>query len=185
MTLKKVLSTIVRIVFFIFFGLLVFVVTTLVLSSNNRVGSTFAEPHMVTEEDSCYMGYSNNLRGLLEGKGVFLYVETEPCAACSERAIMNVVYSLLDSCSVERPVMIYHPIEEIDLKMIDEYHKRFDRYLRVVVSREDSIMIKNSWIPKYLGFYGIVSDSLNRVLYAGSLFDNRFLECCYKEFGKR
>ena len=185
MVLNKLLSGIVNTLLFFLFGLFVFVGTSFLLSNKNAGSNAIAGPLMVLEEDSCYMDYSSDLKTIIGGGRIVLYAETEPCAVCSERAIMNVVYAILDSCSIDRPVMVYHPVEEIDLSVINEYHKKFDKYLRVVVSREDSIMIKNSWMPEYLGFYGIITDSENRVLYAGSLFDDRFLECCYKEFGKR
>lgn len=178
------MSALAKGVLLIIFGLIVFVGTTLFLGSKNSVGSAIAGPLMVLEKDSCYMDYSNDLKTIIGGERIVIYAETEPCAACSERAIMNIVYSIIDSCSVERPVMVYHPIEEVDLKVINEYHKKFDEYLKVFVTSEDSIMLKNSWMPEYLGFYGIVTDTSRRVLYAGSLFDDKFLECCFREFCK-
>lgn len=184
MRIKKTLSAIVRTLLLILFGILVFIVTSLLLSDKSSGGNVNAESRMIQEKDSCYIVFSKEMKKLFDGKSVFLYAETEPCAACSERAIMSVVYPILDSCSVEHLVMVYHPIEEISIKEINEYHLRFKKYLDVVVSREDSIMTMNPWMPKYLGFYGIITDSINRVLYAGSLFDKRFLESCYREFKK-
>lgn len=166
----------------VFYCLVVFIGTTLLLSNKRSVSRTMAQPLWILERDSCYMDYSNYLRNHLEGERIIIYAETEPCAACAERSIMNVVFSVLDSCSVKRPILVYHPTGEINTEVMDVYHNKFDKYLRVFVTTEDSIMDKNSWMPKYLGFYGIVTDSLSRVLYAGSLFDDRFLKCCYREF---
>ena len=169
----------------IFWGLFVFVISLHFLSNKSSGSNEIVESFMIKERDSCYIDFSDNIKKIYDGKGVLLYAETEPCAACSERAIMNVVYPILDSCSVEQLVMVYHPIREISLNQINEYHIKYDKYLNVVVSRDDSIMIKNPWLPKYLGFYGIITDSINRVIYAGSLFDERFLNYCFREFKKR
>ena len=182
MKLKSLLLGLVETVMLVFYCLVVFIVTTILLSNKKNISSTITQPFLILEKDSCYMDYSNDLRNHIEGEQIVIYAETEPCAACAERSIMNVVFSILDSCSVKRPILVYHPTGKIDSEVIDVYHNKFDKYLRVFVTSEDSIMDKNSWMPKYLGFYGIVTDSLRRVLYAGSLFDDRFLECCYREF---
>ena len=184
MVFKKTLSTIIWTLLLILFGIIVFVITSFLLDEKSSGSNVNAESLMIQEKDSCYMVLSKEMKKRFDGKGVFLYAETEPCAACSERAIMNVVYPILDSCSVEHLVMVYHPIEERSIKEMNEDHLRFEKYLDVLVSREDSIMTMNPWMPKYLGFYGIITDSVNRVLYAGSLFDKRFLESCYREFKK-
>lgn len=169
----------------ILFGIFVFVVTSILLSNRSSRGDSNTQYFIIQEKDSCYMLLSNDLKKKYDGKGVIIYAETEPCAACSERAIMNVVYPILDSCSVERLVMVYHPIKEINNKEINEYKNKYEEYLDVVVSRDDSIMTLNPWMPKYLGFYGIITDSTNRVLYTGSLFDERFMESCFREFKKK
>lgn len=114
---------------------------------------------------------------------MIFYIETEPCAICSEKNIMTVFNYIRDSCQYVNPIMVYHPIIEIDLDIINDYRSRFDDFMEVIVTREDSIMIKNPWMPKYLGFYGIVTDSACKVLYAGSLFKTDFLKCCKYHFG--
>ena len=179
MIVKKILD----IVAVVTFGLIVFVVTFIVLEDLGKVNSVNAKT-VILESDSCYLDKPEGLSILDSCEGILLYVETEPCAACIESAIMQVVNSITDSCGIKRPLMIFHPVTKCDQKTINEYHKRFDERIGLIITVEDSIMIKNPWIPKYMGFYGIVTDSLSRVLYAGSLFDPDFLVCCKKQSGK-
>lgn len=183
MKLKKIICAIGNVLILFFFGVFIFVATILLI--NNRT-SNDRRKNKVTEEDGLFLDYSKTLLEPYIGNGgIIIYVETEPCASCSEGAIMSAVYSIQDSCVDINPTLIYHPVEEIDSGIIREYYKKFGKSTKVIVSRSDSIMIKNPWMPRFLGFYGIVTDSLNQVCYAGLLFDEDFIRCCKNRFGKK
>ena len=183
MKLKKIICVIGNALVLAFLGVLFFVLTIMIISHR---ASNREEKLKVTEEDGLYFDYSKTLLEPYVGNGgIIIYVETEPCASCSEGAIMDVVYSIQDSCLDIKPILVYHPIEEIDSGIIKDYYKKFEKNTKVFVSRSDSIMIKNPWMPHFLGFYGIVTDSLNKVCYAGILFDEDFIRCCKNHFGKK
>lgn len=136
----------------------------------------------VSVKDSCRFDVSDGLLELSrEANGIIVYVEAGSCAACAENAIKEVAQYMQDSVVTTKPMLLYHPPVEINPSLVKDYHNHFDNYFRVVVSSDDSIMIKNPWMPEYLGIYGIVTDSLDRVLFAGSLFDRRFMDCCIKQ----
>ena len=136
----------------------------------------------VSVKDSCRFDVSDGLLEISrEAKGIIVYVEAGSCAACAESAIKEVAQYMHDSVVTTKPMLLYHPPVEIDSSLVKDYHNHFDDYFRVVVSAQDSLMIKNPWMPEYLGIYGIVTDSLDRVLFAGSLFDRRFMDCCIKQ----
>ena len=182
--LNKPISVLLNTILILFLGVVVFALTTLILNIKQNVQElTSNQKWFVFEEDSCFIRYSEKLDIIDSISGdIILYLETEPCATCSEQAIMNVVYSIIDSCHI-KPMLLYHPIEALDSQRVNDYYSRFDKKMRVLVSMDDSIMIKNNWMPKYLGFYGIVFDSSGLVCYAGSLFDDRFLKSCIQHFG--
>lgn len=134
------------------------------------------------ERDSCYLDYPDELRNSKKG-AILLYVETKPCAGCSESIIMNTVNSIKEAGLTVEPVMLYHPSETGDSSRINAYFEKYAQHVKLFVSCDDSIMIKNPWLPEGFGFYGIVTDSLDRVKFAGSFYDPGFLACCTREFG--
>ncbi len=154
---------------------------TLVLN-RHKSGKMPVQLPYVSVKDSCMLNASDGLLELSrEAKGIIVYVEAGTCAACSENAIKEVAQYMHDSVGTSRPMLLYHPPVEIDSSLVKDYHNHFDDYFRVVITSDDSLMIKNPWMPEYLGIYGIVTDSLDRVLFAGSLFDKRFMDCCIKQ----
>ena len=180
--LNKLISVLFNTILILLFGVLVYAITSLILNKSVQKLTAY-QKRFILEEDSCFIKYSEKLDMIDSISGdIILYLETEPCATCSEQAIMNVVYSIIDSCQI-KPMLLYHPIEAIDSQKINDYYSRFDKKMRVLVSMDDSIMIKNNWMPKFLGYYGIVIDSSGLVCYAGTLFDDRFLKSCIKHFG--
>jgi hypothetical protein len=168
---------------YVLFGLFVFVVTFLFLFrksyANGSVGYV-----AISEKDSCYLEFPDEFRNSKDGV-ILLYVATKPCAICSESIIMNMVNSLNEAGLTVEPTMLYHPLEVSDSSQIETYFDKFARHVNLVVSYEDSIMIKNPWMQEGFGFYGIVTDSTDMVKFAGSFLDPGFLACCNKEFGKK
>lgn len=161
-------------------GVVCFCGATLLLNRNKLSKQHIQLPY-VSVKDSCVLNASDGLLELSrEAKGIIVYVEAGSCAVCTENAIKEVAQYMRDSVGTSRPVLLYHPPVEIDSNLVKDYHNHFDDYFRLVVSDQDSLMIKNPWMPKYLGIYGIITDSLDRVLFAGSLFDKRFTDCCIK-----
>ena len=167
---------------FVLFGLVVFILTALLLYRKDFANGA-ARYTTISEADSCYLEYSRVLRKSGEGI-ILLYVETKPCAKCSESIILSTVSSIYDAVSGIEPIMLYHIAENFDSSAVEDYYDRFAQHIDLIVSSEDSIMIRNPWMPQNLGFYGIVTDSLDRVWYAGSLLDQEFLACCSRLFGK-
>lgn len=167
---------------YVLFGLLVFALTTLFLSnkSNNKGEVSY---YTINDKDGFVLEYPDMLHRSNDGM-VLLYVETKPCAKCSESLILNMVKSIKEAGLSVEPIMVYHLEEGSDTGVINDYYDHFADYIDLVVSPEDSIRIRNPWIPQGLGFYGIVTDSMNNVQYAGSLFDKAFMACCSKQFGK-
>ena len=162
-------------------GVVVFVFTTVLLYRKNLSKSAVSYAP-ISESDSCYLKYPKDLRSSEEGM-LLLYVETMPCARCSESVVMNVVNSIKEAGLTVEPIMLFHPAAINDSTQIDDYFLKFDRHIKLVVSQEDSIMIKNPWMQEGFGFYGIVTDSTDMVRFAGSFLDPGFLPCCIKQFG--
>ena len=167
---------------FVLLGLVVFIITSLLLY-RKEFANDAVRYNTISESDSCYLEYPDTLRKSGEGI-ILLYVETKPCAKCSESIILSTVSSIYDAVSGIEPIMLYHIAENYDSSAVEDYYDRFARHIDLIVSGEDSIMIRNPWMPQNLGFYGIVTDSLDRVQYAGSLFDQEFVACCSRLFGK-
>jgi len=162
-------------------GVVVFVFTTVLLYRKNMSkGSVSFVP--ISESDSCYLKYPKDLRNSKEGM-LLLYVETKPCARCSESIVLNMVNSIKEAGLTVDPIMLFHPVAVNDSTQINEYYLRFDEHINLMVSNEDSIMIKNPWMQEGLGFYGIVTDSTDMVRFAGSFLDPGFLPCCIRQFG--
>lgn len=170
-----------RVSLYVLFGLFVFILTTLVLYRKGNAKSAVRYDR-ITEKDSCYLKYPGRLRDSREGM-ILLYVDTKPCAKCSESFIVNMVDSIRNAGLRVEPVMYYHPVAISDMNQVDEYYSRFADYIRIVIGVEDSIMSYNPWMQSGLGFYGIVTDSVDRVKFAGSMLDPGFLACCSREFG--
>ena len=184
MKIKKSIFTLLWMLLCSFIGLIVFSVTLVALNRDRNYSHSLSIS-TITEKDSCTFYASNEILELnKESEGIILYLETKPCAICSENAIMDIAHYMQDSLIIRNPILLFHPITDIDSIITMGYHERFDKYFKVVVTREDSIMIKNPWMSEFLGFYGIVTDSMSRVQYAGSLFDPEFLACCKRQFGK-
>ena len=167
---------------YVLFGLVVFAATALLLWRRGLANGT-GRYTAIGSADSCYLKYPDVLRKSSEGM-ILLYVETKPCAKCSESIILSTVSSIYDVVSEIEPIMLYHIAENFDSSAAEDYYDRFAQHIDLIVSGEDSIMIRNPWMPQNLGFYGIVTDSLDRVWYAGSLLDQEFLACCSRLFGK-
>ena len=178
---RKLLSTLLWAFLYFIVGVTCFCGVTLLLNRKNVSAQTLQLPY-VSVKDSCMLNASDGLLDLSrEAKGIIVYVEAGSCATCTENAIKEVAQYMHDSVGITKPMLLYHPPVEIDSSLVKDYHNHFDDYFRVVVSDQDSLMIKNPWMPEYLGIYGIVTDSLDRVLFAGSLFDKRFMNCCIKQ----
>ena len=181
MKINKPFQSILTMLLYSLVGVVCFCGVTLFLN-RNKLGKQQIQLPYVSVRDSCVLNVSDGLLELSrEAKGIIVYVEAGTCAACSENAIKEVAQYMHDSVGTSRPMLLYHPPVEIDSSLVKDYHNHFDDYFRVVVSAQDSLMIKNPWMPEYLGIYGIVTDSLDRVLFAGSLFDRRFMDCCIKQ----
>ena len=181
MNKKKLLSTLLWALLYSIVGLSCFCGVTLLLNRKNVSAKTLQLPY-VSVKDSCMLKASDGLLDLSrEAKGIIVYVEAGSCATCTDNAIKEVAQYMRDSVGITKPMLLYHPPVEIDSSLVRDYHNHFDEYFRVIVSDQDSLMIKNPWMPEYLGIYGIVTDSLDRVLFAGSLFDKRFMDCCIKQ----
>ena len=181
MKINKPFQSILTMLLYSLVGVVCFCGVTLFLN-RNKLGKQQIQLPYVSVRDSCVLNVSDGLLELSrEAKGIIVYVEAGTCAACSENAIKEVAQYMHDSVATSRPMLLYHPPVEIDSSLVKDYHNHFDDYFRVVVSAQDSLMIKNPWMPEYLGIYGIVTDSLDRVLFAGSLFDKRFMDCCIKQ----
>lgn len=181
MKINKPFQSILTMLIYSLVGVVCFCGVTLFLK-RNKLGKQQIQLPYVSVRDSCVLNVSDGLLELSrEAKGIIVYVEAGTCAACSENAIKEVAQYMHDSVGTSRPMLLYHPPVEIDSSLVKDYHNHFDDYFRVVVSAQDSLMIKNPWMPEYLGIYGIVTDSLDRVLFAGSLFDRRFMDCCIKQ----
>ena len=153
-----------RLSLYVLFGLLVYMVTTLFLRKRGNEGSAVRYDR-ITEKDSCYLVYPERLRSSKDGM-ILMYVETRPCAKCSESFIVNMVDSIRNAGLRVEPVMYYHPVAVSDMSQVDEYYSRFADDIKLVVSVEDSIMGNNPWIQSGLGFYGIVTDSMDMVKFA-------------------
>lgn len=162
-------------------GIVVFVFTTLLLYRKNLSNSAVSY-RPISESDSCYLKYPKELRNSKEGM-LLLYVETMPCVRCSETIVLNVVNAINEAGLTVEPIMLFHPAAINDSVQINDYFIKFDQHINLVVSCEDSITIKNPWLPEGFGFYGIVTDSTDMVKFAGSFLDPGFLACCNKEFG--
>ena len=181
MKINKPLKMLFTMLLYSLVGVVCFCGATFFLN-RNKLGKQQIQLPYVSVRDSCVLNVSDGLLELSrEAKGIIVYVEAGTCAACSENAIKEVAQYMHDSVGTSRPMLLYHPPVEIDSSLVKDYHNHFDDYFRVVVSAQDSLMIKNPWMPEYLGIYGIVTDSLDRVLFAGSLFDRRFMDCCIKQ----
>ena len=181
MKINKPFQSILTMLLYSLVGVVCFCGVTLFLN-RNKLGKQQIQLPYVSVRDSCVLNVSDGLLELSrEAKGIIVYVEAGTCAACSENAIKEVAQYMHDSVGTSRPMLLYHPPVDIDSSLVKDYHNHFDDYFRVVVSAQDSLMIKNPWMPEYLGIYGIVTDSLDRVLFAGSLFDRRFMDCCIKQ----
>ena len=167
---------------YVLFGLFVFVLSTLLLNRRNYADRAIRF-WSISERDGCRLDYPDELKISKEGS-ILLYVETKPCANCSESIIMNIVNSLKKAELRVEPVMLFHPVSVVDSSRIDDYYGKYAEHINLVVSCEDSIMIKNPWMQEGFGFYGIVTDSTDMVKFAGSFLDPGFLACCNKEFGK-
>lgn len=181
MKINKPLKMLFTMLLYSLVGVVCFCGVTFFLN-RNKLGKQQIQLPYVSVRDSCVLNVSDGLLELSrEAKGIIVYVEAGTCAACSENAIKEVAQYMHDSVGTSRPMLLYHPPVEIDSGLVKDYHNHFDDYFRVVITSEDSLMIKNPWMPEYLGIYGIVTDSLDRVLFAGSLFDKRFMDCCIKQ----
>ena len=185
MKTKKLFLSLLWMLLYSIVGLIVFSVVFVALG-NRKKKALFSELPKITEVDNFFFDASNEILELSGETGsIIVYLETSACAVCAESAIGDIIQYIKDSvCSQTGHLLVFHPTMDIDSTTVSDYHEMFGRIFRVAVTQEDSIMIKNPWMPEYLGFYGIVKDSLNRVLYAGSLFDPDFLVCCKKQSGK-
>jgi hypothetical protein len=182
MDFKKTLSNIVWAVFCAFVGLTLFVGTIVVLNKDKITSSITITK--VSEKDSCVFDASNDILGFCKDNGdLIVYIESKPCPSCTKSAMKNLIYFMQDSLTIQKPLFLFHPSSDVDSTVIKDYEIRFSEDFNVVVTREDSIMIKNPWMPNELGFYGIITDSLSRVQYAGWLFDPDFILACKKQFG--
>ena len=166
---------------YVLFGLLVFVLTTLLLHKKSEAKGEVSF-YTINDDAGYVLEYPDRLRISDEGL-LLLYVETKPCAKCSESLILNMVQTIKEAGLSVEPMMVYHLEEDSDTGVINDYYDRFADYIDLVVSCDDSIRIRNPWIPRGLGFYGIVTDSMDRVKFAGSMLDSGFLACCSREFG--
>lgn len=176
--LKRILGMILC----VFIGIVFFVFTTLLLYRNNLAKRAVSYVP-ISESDSCYLKYPIDLRKSKDGM-LLLYVETSPCARCSESVVLNVVNTIKEAGLTVEPIMLFHPVAINDSVQINDYFVKFNKHINLVVSCEDSIMIKNPWMQEGFGFYGIVTDSTDMVKFAGSFLDPGFLACCSREFGK-
>lgn len=180
--IKVFLKDLLRTGAYVLFGLFVFTLTTYFLYRKRLNG--VIQYTTVSEADSCILDCPDWLRSSKDG-AILLYVETKPCAKCSESIILDMVNSIDEAGLKIKPAMICHLSEGFDSCVANDYYERFAEQIDLVVSSDDSIRIRNVWLPQGLGFYGIVTDSLDRVHYAGSMFDQVFLTCCIRQFGTK
>ena len=176
MNKKRCFASVVWMFIYLFVGVIVYLITSSFLNSRN---SQTRDQLYLTGIDSCMFDASSNILDLCQkADGLVFYLEVKACAVCSENAIKKLAMYLHDSIVTTQPLLLFHPIVDIDSTIMADYHNRFDKYFDVVVCNDDSIMIKNPWLPKSLGFYGFLIDSDMRVLYAGSVFEPVFLSYC-------
>ena len=173
----RLLLILLRTVLLLFFGLLVFFVTIIFLNSNN-------EPQMISnlkieKNDSCIFKMPSRIStGKMVTDEVIFYIESESCSSCAESAITSVLSYTQDSVIEKKPILIIHPMIDIDSTVLNDYKLRFEDKFNLLVSNDDSLRILNPWLPNNLGYYGITTDSLGFVCYAGFLFDKDFIKSC-------
>lgn len=180
---KSFLKGLLRTVLYVSFGFFVFILTSLLLYRKGyaKSGARYAR---ITERDSFRLEYPQDMLDFANG-GVLLYVDTQPCAKCSQSVILSTLDSFNEAGLSIDPVMLYHTFDSYDPDQVNDYRVRFGQHVDLVISTQDSIMIKNPWLQDGIGFYGIVTDSLDRVLFAGSMLDPEFLICSSRQFGSR
>ncbi len=178
---RAVFMSLLKMAVYVLLGLVVFALTTVFLNRRS-IRNDMPRYTVIKETDSCYFDCPDSLFNSKDGLILF-YVDTKPCAKCSESIILNTVKSIRKAGLSVEPTMVYHMSENYDMDEVNDYYDRYAGFIDLVVSDEDSIMIRNPWLPHGLAFYGIVTDSLNNVKYAGSLADEAFLACCNSQFG--
>lgn len=172
MQIKYLIKILLRVMLYLIFGLAIFILTILFLRNQKENESN--KLLVATKEDGLVFDASNDILNHLQNNGrLIVYLETRPCASCSSKAMNDWIGFFQDASEIEKPLLVFHPIIDIDSTIVYDYHFWFDDYFDVVITNRDSIMIKNPWMPERLGFYGILTDSLNNIVYAGSLFDDR------------
>lgn len=181
MIIRRFLIGFLSVVFYAVFGIIVFTLAALLLIRKD-IREIPQKSVMVTAADSCLFDASNQIMGLCKGSGVMIYLETQSCASCTEKALKPITDFLTDSIGLEKPVLVYHINPNVDSKGTELYHEWFDDRYNVIVSSDDSIRIKNGWMTWSDGVLGIVTDSLNRVQYGGFLYADQFFETCKNFF---
>lgn len=182
MNKKRCLASVLWLFIYLFVGVIVFLVASGFLKARN---TQTKDQLYLTGIDSCMFDASSKILDLCQkADGIIIYLEVKACAVCSENAIKKLAMYLNDSIVTTKPLLVFHPIADIDSTIVADYHNRFDKYFDVVVCNDDSIMIKNPWLPKSLGFYGFLIDSDNRVSYAGSVLEPVFLSYCKRQLKK-
>lgn len=180
MRIRSIISFALKVISLGLFGLLVFVVTVVLLY--NKTSKKGYDKLRYTEQDSCVFLYEDILINEKHNSSVYVYLETNPCASCSEKAILDVAYYLQDIEAGVKPYLIFHPLVDIESDVVEDYHNRYDDTFNVLVTENNIIRELNPWLPERLGFYGIVTDSTGYVKYAGFLFDSDFFSCCSELF---
>ena len=177
MSMIRVILVLFRMVLYLLFGLLVFFIAIIVLNYNE-------EPQMISnlkidENDSCIFKLPNSIstREIYTDEIIF-FIEAESCSSCSANAITRVLSYTQDSLIGKKPILIIHPMMDNDSNVVNDFKIRFEENYRLIVSNDDSVRILNPWLPNSLGYYGITTDSLGFVSYAGFLFDNDFIKSC-------
>lgn len=176
----RVLLALFRIVLLILFGLLVFSITIIALISRNEL--QMISNSKISRNDSCIFKMPNSIStGKIVADEVIFYIESESCTSCAANVITSVLSYTQDSVIRKKPILIIRPQKDIDSAEVDDYKLRFEDKFDLIVSNDDSLRILNPWLPKYLGYYGITTDSLGFVSYAGFLFDSVFINSLSRE----
>ena len=143
-----------------------------------EITSQRAEQRNIVKTDSIFHCSNLYKQNIIKGDSIKLviYIEGDYCASCHAKLIYSVLSFLEDSLKggYGKPIMFWHP-KAPNMEMKNMCLEYFGTDCELFFTQQDSIRDLNSWMDPRINIYGIIIGPSNEMLYAGFLYDERFL----------